>query len=611
MSPRSAFSAAKVLPPLLLLAAVLAFYGRALNRPFTSEDFLLIRYLSENPPWRNLAAQLSSPWLGITIVKFYRPVSTLLYGLEIAAFGGRPLGYNLVHVLLHAVNTFLVWTVARKLGGTRMAWVAALLFALYPLHPNAVLFSASFATLFGAAFLLASVLAYQRFREGGSLGAWGASMALFLLALGSYEETAVLPVLLAAYDHLAGGRVSGRRHAALALGYLPFFGVLGLYLLFRRSLFGVVLGGYEEYSRQLLAPQLRRMAGDLATSIVQLHFPVFGGEPDFRAVAIGCLLLAGGPLAFWLLRRRPLDGGQLRLWLFAWAWTLLAQAPFAFRPCVPANGRYWYLAAAGVALSVGVLVRGAAVRSVASAAVGLFGVFWAVLLFSSIGDSVEAGRTARTIQGELLAAERAEATGRASDPRAPVFLTRYPYFLVNEAQVPMAQIFHYGLRDSVQPPFARARLPLYPLPPLTGVELLPVALGAPASRIYEWDGGTRTIRPFVRDPRAGTGLAEFPVVQPADGAVVDPSRDLAEVAVAPGTHARFRLIVVSRINGTVLDLDPGAVRGGIIRANFPVEFLTAADHLYGRGEHYWWIEARNAAGQVSGFTRMRSFRLPG
>jgi len=593
MPPRTAISEAKLFPPLVLLGIVLIFYGWALNRPFTSEDYLLIRYLSENPPWHNLAAQLSSPWLGISIVKFYRPVSTLLYGLEIATFGGRPFGYNLVHVLVHALNAFLVWKVAGKLGGLRMAWIAALLFALYPLHPNAVIFSASFATLFGATFLLATVLAYQRFRESGSLGAWGASLVLFLLALGSYEETAVLPLLLAAYDHLT---VRGRRHVALSPGYLPFFGVLGLYLLFRRSLFGVVLGGYDEYSRQLLAPQLRQMAGDLATSIVQLHVPIYGRVPDVWIVILGCVLIVGGPLAFWLLRR-PIDGGVLRLWLFAWAWTLLAQAPFAFRPCVPGNGRYWYLAVAGVALSVGVLA--AAVRR-SLVLVGLFGIFWAVFLAGYVGDYVAAGRTARTIQGELL---------RIS-PRAPLFLTRYPYFRVNEAQTPIAQIYHYGLRDSVQPPFTRARVPVYPLPPLAGAELLPVALGAPASQIYEWDGGARRIRPFVPQTLSPR-IPELHVLQPPDGAVVDPGKDIVEVAVTPGIHASFRLIVVSRINGTVIDLDPGAVQLGVLRTNLPAEFLTTADHLYGPGEHYWWVEAKDAAGQVSGFSRMRSFRLAG
>jgi hypothetical protein len=589
---------ARLVLALVLAAIVLAFYARALDRPFTSEDFLLIRFLGENPPWRDLPVQLTTPWLGISVVEFFRPVSTLLYGIEIALFGGNPAGYNLAHVLLHLANATLVWAVARRLagpGGELASFVAALLFALHPLHPNAVVFSASFATLFGATFLLAAMLAYQRFREDGSRAAWGASVALFLLALGSYEAAAVFPVLLAAYDHLVGIRgTSGRRHAALAWGYLPFFGILGGYLLFRRSLFGEPLGGYAEYRDRLLAPQLRWMAHDLATSIHQLHLPVYGRSPELWEIALSCAVLVGGPLAFWLLRRRFFDG---RPWLFAWVWIVASLAPFAFRPSVPGNGRYWYLAAAGVAMSVCFALRG----RLAPVAAGLLAASWGLLLAGSIEAYVAAGRTARTIQAALVRA------GRASP--ATIFLTRYPFFLVNEAQVPIAQVYRYGLWDSVQPPFVRARVPVYPLPPLAGAELLPVALGAPGSSLYEWDGGAGTIRPFPFDPRQAEGLAELWVIRPREGAAVDPARDLAEVAVPPGSHARFRLVVVSRINGAVLELPPGAVRNGALQADLPEEMLATSDRLYGGGEHYWWIEAKDAAGRVSGFSRMRSFRL--
>ncbi len=598
---------ARYFPALALAAAVLAFYGRALGRPFTSEDFLLIRYLGENPPWRHLFAQLSSPWLGISVVKFYRPVSTLLYGLEIAAFGGHSLGYNLVHLLVHGVNVALVWGIVRRLdrGAAFAPWAVALLFAIYPLHPNAVVFSASFATLYGAAFLLGSVLAYQGFRESGSWGAWGLSILLFVLALGSYEESAVLPALLVAYDHLVGVRFVGR-HSRLPAGYLPFFGLLGLYLLLRRQIFGVFVGGYDEYSQRLLAPQLRQMAHDLAASIDLLHLPVFGREPSHLGALLGCLLLCVAPLAFWWLRRDAL-GPLARLWLFAWAWTLAVQIPFAFRPCVPGNGRYWYLAAAGVAMSAVFLARGifAAIRppwrSLAPAAVGLLAAVWAFLLVADVGTYVEAGRTARTIQRELLRAPQ----GRR------IFLTRYPYFLMNGAEVPIAQVYHYGVRDSVQPPFAASRVDVYPLPPLAGAGLLPVTLGAPESTVYEWDGGARTIRPFAFDPRTEPRPVELQVLAPAAGAVVDPARDAVEVAVPPGTYAKLRLILVTRINGAVFDLDSSAVVGGRVRAALPVEILQTSDRLYGKGLHYWWIEARDAAGRVSGFSRMRSFRLAG
>jgi hypothetical protein len=90
---------------------------------------------------------------------------------------------------------------------------------------------------------------------------------------------------------------------------------------------------------------------------------------------------------------------------------------------------------------------------------------------------------------------------------------------------------------------------------------------------------------------------------------VDPRRDVAEVAVPAGVHVRFRLILVTQINGAVLDLDPSALGGGRVRAALPPEILETSDHLYGKGVHYWWIEARDASGKVSGFSRMRSFRL--
>ncbi|HEY7213402.1 MAG TPA: hypothetical protein VIC28_02180, partial [Thermoanaerobaculia bacterium] len=413
----------RLLPLWVLCASVLAFYGPALTRPFTSEDYLLIRFLAENPPWRDLRSLFIAPWLGISVVKFYRPAATLLYGVEIALFGGHPLGYNTVHLLVHMANTLLFWAIARRLCRGFTPFAAALLFALYPLHPNAILFGASFATLFGAFFMLAAFLAYQRFRESGSAAAWGGALALFVLALGSYEAAVVLPLLLAAYDHLVAARKK-------VLAYLPFFGVLGLYLLLRKWIFGVFVGGYAEAGQRLLAPDVRQMAGDLATSIYQLHLPVYDRTPGTWEAVVVCALLIGAPLAFWRLR----GSGHARLWLFSWVWIVLAQAPFAFRPSVPANGRYWYLAAAGTAMSIAFLARWLFAvtrppwRLLAPAAAVLLAASWSLLLTVYVGATVEAGRTARRVQTEILRIGRA--------PRE-IFVTRYPYFVLSSSQVPI------------------------------------------------------------------------------------------------------------------------------------------------------------------------------
>lgn len=583
----------------IVSVVVLAFYGRAFGRYFVSEDFLLVRFLTDNPPWRDLAALFSAPWLEISVVKFYRPVSTLLYGLEIAAFGGNPIGYNVVHVLVHALNAVLVGLIARRLAGpaeTATSIGAALLFAVYPLHPNAVLFGASFATLFAASFLFGTMLLYLRFRESGARSAQVFALMLFAQALGSYEAAVVFPAVLAASDHLIRGRRGARGHLALLPGYLPFFVLTGLYLLLRKSLFGVFVGGYEEQGRSLLNPELGPLLRDLAASIHWLHVPIYGRILEVPQAAVVGLLVVGAPLA-WLWFRSRVDPEPLRLWLFAWVWTLAALSPFAFRPSVPANGRYWYVAVAGVVLALAFLAHSALLRW-APAFLLLAGVFWGVLLHESIGVHLEAGETARAVQRELL-----RTAGGASAPR---FLTGHPGFLMNEVGVPAAQVLRYGVWDSVHPPFVEAAVPVYPLPPLHGFELLPVLRGAPGSRVEVWDARLGEIRPAVLP--SGLAPAEITAVGPAAGAAVDTSRDVLEVAVPPGRHVRFRLIVLSRGNPAMVDLGPEAVQDGTLRAPFPDDFCRTMDRLYG-GDLFWWIEARDAAGEVSGFTPLRSFRV--
>lgn len=569
--------------PCIVALVVLAVYGRALGRFFTSEDFLLVRFLGENPPWRDLRSLFAAPWLEISVVKFWRPVSTLLYGVEIAVFGARPFGYNLTHVLVHALNAVLVWTIARRLDPGRFAALAAaLLFALHPLHPNAVVFGASFATLFVGTFFLAAVLAWQL----DTLLARLLALGMFALALGSYEAAVVLPAVIVAWEVLLS------RDWRRLVWTLPFFVLLALYFLLRRSLFGVFVGGYEEQGRSLLAPQVGRLLRDLAMSIHQIHVPVWDRWPHPGALGAVVALVIGLPILLAALGRS--EAGWIRLWLFGWIWTLVCFAPFAFRPVVPGNGRYWYLASVGVALSLAVFaqaIRGLFGKWLAPAAFALLALFWGVLLQRHLTVSLEAGETARVIQGELV----------RTDAR---FLTRHPDFLTNEIGTPIAGVLRYGVWDAVHPPFVEDAIEVLPLPPLADSELLPVFRGAPGSRVHAWDSQAGKIRE-IAPPQDGP--AEIQVIAPAEGAALNPGRDQLVVAVPSGA-VRFRLIVVTRGNSAVVDLGPGTIAGGALRASLPRDFCRSMSHLYG-GEQLWWIEARDGAGALVGFTAMRSFHV--
>lgn len=579
--------------PAVLAAVVLATYGPLLGRSFTSEDFLLIRFLGEHPPWGDWRALFAEPWLGIAGIRFYRPVSTLLYGLEIAAFGAAPFGYNLVHVLLHGVNVLLFRGIAGRLIAPWAAFAAALLFALHPLHPNAVIFGASFATLFAGTFLLGAFLAYRRFRETGSRPAWAAAFALFALGLGSYEAAAVFPAWLLAHDLLFPGEPP--RRARRLLPSLPFFALLGAYLLLRRSIFGVFVGGYEQTGERLLAPRLGALARDLATSLHQTLLPEYQAWPGPAALAASLAVLVLGPLAFFVAFRRVFRRsgparGPARAWLLGGVWAVTSFAPFGFLPPVPGTGRYAYFAAAGLALALGGLAAGVGgvaprLRPVAAVALAVLGVYWGVLLAGMLGAYEEAAETAAAVQAELLRVGEGAA--------GPVFLTRYPYFVENAAGVPLAQVLHYGVWDMVQPPFSDASVEARPLPPLAGAELAPVALGG--GRVFAWDREAGEARPV--SPMVG-GRVELDLVESGPEALL--------VRVPPGPHARFRLLVAARINGAVFDLGAGERQGDLLRVELPREFLWTNERLYG-GEVYGWVEARDGQGRVTGFTRMRAF----
>src|SRR5436190_5468840 len=68
----------------------------------------------------------------------YRPLVSMTYAVQWWLHGDRPWAFHLVNILLHAGVCALVAELARRLSGTRAAYVAGLLFAALPIHVEAV-----------------------------------------------------------------------------------------------------------------------------------------------------------------------------------------------------------------------------------------------------------------------------------------------------------------------------------------------------------------------------------------------------------------------------------------------------------------------------------------
>jgi hypothetical protein len=132
---------------------------------------------------------------------FFRPLNMALIMARGVLFGDAPLPYVIANILLHLVNTTLVFLIARRIFKKALAAAAAgLLFLAAFSHYEGITWISSSVTLFVSFFVLASIYCHIRFRERGKSGwlilAIGGLIAAFLT-----KETAVcLPFLLLAYD---------------------------------------------------------------------------------------------------------------------------------------------------------------------------------------------------------------------------------------------------------------------------------------------------------------------------------------------------------------------------------------------------------------------------
>src|SRR5688572_22437555 len=135
---------------LVAVASALAYHN-AVTIGFVLDDY---HYILENP---TLNANPSLFWRAYLAsgVEFYRPLSTVTFALDRALFGNWAAGYHIHNVIWHIAASIGFLLFAERLIGARGARFAALLFAVHPIHTEAVTGIVGRMELMAAAFVFA------------------------------------------------------------------------------------------------------------------------------------------------------------------------------------------------------------------------------------------------------------------------------------------------------------------------------------------------------------------------------------------------------------------------------------------------------------------------
>jgi len=176
--------------------------------------------------------------------RLYRPLTLATFALNRMMGGGNAWGFHLANALLHGAVAALLFILLHELFGLKeMALIAAVFFALHPVQTEAVAGLVGRADLLSAFFVLLALWLDRRRGEpaaGGRSLSFLASLISFLLALLSKENAVAVPALWVLTDCLAG-RPKGISRRRRGYELLAVTGVLGLYLLLRIRVLGVLM----------------------------------------------------------------------------------------------------------------------------------------------------------------------------------------------------------------------------------------------------------------------------------------------------------------------------------------------------------------------------------
>ena len=170
-------------------------------------------------------------------VGHYQPLTILSYAFDYQLFKLNPYYYHLTNLILHLLNSLLVFYLIYLLSGNiGVSFITAILFGIHPLHVESVAWiSERKDVLYSFFFLLSCIIYLYYLTKERNSKYYLLSLFLFLCSLLSKSMAVTLPLLLLLMDYY----LKRKPNKELLLDKIPYFFLTAISCII--VFFGVIL----------------------------------------------------------------------------------------------------------------------------------------------------------------------------------------------------------------------------------------------------------------------------------------------------------------------------------------------------------------------------------
>ena len=300
---------------------------------------------------------------------YYRPLTFLSYAINFAASKDSPLGFHLTNLLFHSLNCllmFFLFNLALPSTYPRSAIIiGSLIFAVHPVHVEAVTWISGRTDVLCTTFVLASIIFYHYALTTESIKrflAYLGTLVCFILALHSKEMALSLPALLFLYSYCFIPKEKLKSFGAKLIHYQAWILIALIpYILHRASIIGSFRAGPGYFGGTLYNTALS-MANVIAFYIRLLFLPI--GQSADHTIEIATSIfqyevLFGITLIILLVTVALYFHKRNKLIFFCILWFFIALLPVSnvIFPLLRFVGeRYLYLPSVSFCLLMGYLI---------------------------------------------------------------------------------------------------------------------------------------------------------------------------------------------------------------------------------------------------------------